>query len=438
MKKKLKGFTLVELLAVIVILAIIMLIAIPAILDSLESARKKTFIEFATKTYDSSIKVRLDEELNNSALQSCVIYNIKSDLNLSNTGDYNGYVLYTNINNVPKYYIVLYDKNYIIGPALYNDKNFNISKLRRYNNESDDNLKSALALEGECINYTNKGDGSSNSSIPENGISKKLKVNDYVHYYPTVTSYTFDDKLTGCAETDECGIETINPSTAVLWRVTSINSDGTVTIVGKSSELIKLWGITGYQNGVYVLNEAASKFNDNRFAKSVKALGYNGQEDKLSDEDMQALRDNRTNKYNSMAAIKNHAKSEDSSISFQDLKDYEYTVRLFLNNTFIAGRDSSSSDWWAQYICVRRVWMNGNIMFTSCASSYPGRYPLFGSIPSCHPGSVEGDYECRFMDSHYIQEGYNKGYVGVIVTLKANVKVASGNGTQADPYELTF
>jgi type IV pilus assembly protein PilA len=44
MKKK-KGFTLVELLAVIVILAIIMIIAIPAVLNTMQTARKKSFME---------------------------------------------------------------------------------------------------------------------------------------------------------------------------------------------------------------------------------------------------------------------------------------------------------------------------------------------------------------------------------------------------------
>ena len=49
MKKTNKGFTLVELLAVIVILAIIMIIAIPAVLETMQSARKKTFKEYAMK-----------------------------------------------------------------------------------------------------------------------------------------------------------------------------------------------------------------------------------------------------------------------------------------------------------------------------------------------------------------------------------------------------
>ena len=45
MKKKLKkkGFTLVEVLAVIVILGIIMIISIPSVFSTLETARKKDF-----------------------------------------------------------------------------------------------------------------------------------------------------------------------------------------------------------------------------------------------------------------------------------------------------------------------------------------------------------------------------------------------------------
>ena len=48
--KNRKGFTLVELLAVIVVLAIIILIALPAVLSSMEKARKNAFIVEATET----------------------------------------------------------------------------------------------------------------------------------------------------------------------------------------------------------------------------------------------------------------------------------------------------------------------------------------------------------------------------------------------------
>lgn len=48
MKKK-NGFTLVELLAVIVILAIIMIIAIPTVLETMASARRSSFAIYIEK-----------------------------------------------------------------------------------------------------------------------------------------------------------------------------------------------------------------------------------------------------------------------------------------------------------------------------------------------------------------------------------------------------
>ena len=65
-KKKLisKGFTLVELLAVIVILAIIMLIAIPGVLSVLEYARVKSFTEFVDKSANLAQKQLAEDGMN--------------------------------------------------------------------------------------------------------------------------------------------------------------------------------------------------------------------------------------------------------------------------------------------------------------------------------------------------------------------------------------
>ena len=59
MKKK-KGFTLVELLAVIVILAVILVIAVPQIMSTIENARKGTF-ESTAKLIATSAQRRLLE-----------------------------------------------------------------------------------------------------------------------------------------------------------------------------------------------------------------------------------------------------------------------------------------------------------------------------------------------------------------------------------------
>ena len=51
-----KGFTLVELLAVIVILAIIMIIAIPSVLNTMNLSKLKTFSEYVDKLYSTTIQ----------------------------------------------------------------------------------------------------------------------------------------------------------------------------------------------------------------------------------------------------------------------------------------------------------------------------------------------------------------------------------------------
>ena len=103
-----KGFTLVELLAVIVILAIIMIISIPAVLDTMVSARKRTFGEYVTKVYNvAQNKYMKDEMLGNS--KSYVKYNIKNDLDLGSTGNYEGYVAISRNTNGLDIYVSLTD-----------------------------------------------------------------------------------------------------------------------------------------------------------------------------------------------------------------------------------------------------------------------------------------------------------------------------------------
>ena len=91
---KIKGFTLVELLAVIVILAIIMIIAIPAVLNTMQSAQRKTFLEFAQKAMNEAEKAYMSSALLGSTKlpseETIYAYDIKKDLGLSSTGDYFG------------------------------------------------------------------------------------------------------------------------------------------------------------------------------------------------------------------------------------------------------------------------------------------------------------------------------------------------------------
>ena len=106
--KNRKGFTLVELLAVIVILAIIMIIAIPSVLGTLETARQKTFVEYVTRVMEAGQNQYLTQvsagTLNTSSTTCATgwtkqcskngvyFFDIKTGLGLSSTGSYEGWV----------------------------------------------------------------------------------------------------------------------------------------------------------------------------------------------------------------------------------------------------------------------------------------------------------------------------------------------------------
>lgn len=116
-KEIFKGFTLVELLAVIIILAIIMVIAIPSVLNTMNTATKKTFIEFCNKVSNKAEEEYiLDTEYGDISLSdiSFVVYDIKKDLKMTNTGDYKGIAIVGDSEDVHYNIVILYDDDKFI------------------------------------------------------------------------------------------------------------------------------------------------------------------------------------------------------------------------------------------------------------------------------------------------------------------------------------
>ena len=153
MKNTRKGFTLVELLAVIVILAIIMIIAIPSVLGTMTTARQKSFCEYVTKVYMAAQnKYMAAQTLGSSDLgnsytttigsETAYVYDITQDLGLENVGDYKGYVavLKPNAGSRPKpeFHVALHDSNYILKDGFYKyDEEPKTDALEDYTTEED-------------------------------------------------------------------------------------------------------------------------------------------------------------------------------------------------------------------------------------------------------------------------------------------------------------
>ena len=78
-----KGFTLVELLAVIVILAIIMIIAIPSVLSILQTSKISSFDLFGKKAIMETEKKELSQDITSNKNNGGIhVYDIKTDLGI--------------------------------------------------------------------------------------------------------------------------------------------------------------------------------------------------------------------------------------------------------------------------------------------------------------------------------------------------------------------
>ena len=113
MKNK-KGFTLVELLAVIVVLAIIMIIAIPQVMESMNAAKKNSFKIYAQKVLNTAVAKYQTDTLTNTTPSSC--YKV-STLMGNGKGNYLGYVI---VNN-GTFTVSIKDGSYYVKDAAYAD-----------------------------------------------------------------------------------------------------------------------------------------------------------------------------------------------------------------------------------------------------------------------------------------------------------------------------
>ena len=115
-----KGFTLVELLAVIVVLAIIMIIAVPSVMESMNSARKNAFKIYAQKVLNTAQTKHQASVL--TGTNTATYCKSLTDLMGSSVGNYQGYVVVCNgTSDSTIYRLWLTDKNYSYTKKQYSE-----------------------------------------------------------------------------------------------------------------------------------------------------------------------------------------------------------------------------------------------------------------------------------------------------------------------------
>ncbi len=170
--KRNKGFTLVELLAVIVILAIIMVISIPAVLNTMTSARRKTFGEYVTKVYDAAQKKYMSDEMLGES-KSYAKYDITKDLGLDNTGDYRGYVVFYKNGLDTDVYVGLSDNEYHTATQ-FGDDEANIVNYINYSKAGEPEYASSL------VKFDGKKNSFINGKVEDFNFPEQENVEDFV------------------------------------------------------------------------------------------------------------------------------------------------------------------------------------------------------------------------------------------------------------------
>lgn len=145
-----KGFTLVELLAVIVVLAIIMIIAIPAVVESMNNAKKGSFKIYAQKALGNAESTFQSEDLlgtlptdgtdaNRKLVDSgCYCYSL-AGVGLTSSGNFKGYITISlDAKREATYRVTLTDNSYHTLGSTYTDLN-NANNISEGNGSVADN-----------------------------------------------------------------------------------------------------------------------------------------------------------------------------------------------------------------------------------------------------------------------------------------------------------
>ena len=239
-----------------------------------------------------------------------------------------------------------------------------------------------------------------------------LALGDYVKMTPTKSSYTTDTSKTGYSST-----QTINPQELNLWRVISINNDGTVDIVSEhvSSTAIFFKGRTGYQNLVGYLNVLAKQYENSTYTKGSRHFGYNGQTEYITD----------TSKFTNPAPWTCSTGESCNPIESQgggdELYAKDYNLVRSALDTPVASKPAGTSGFY---------WMASRYYSYSSATSYD----WIGRLVRASGGEVSGLSYYYYSRSSFYSDGYSNS-LRPILTLKSGLKY-SGMGTENYPMEI--
>ncbi len=273
-----KGFTLVEVLAVIVILSVVMGIASYVVLHVIESSGKKSeevFVHRITDAFESYISLYGSEFKENDTV---TFVKDGKDVKVKKIG------FFTLSELVNK---GLIDKDKFINPK--NKKNcytYDTKKLRVGVYQSEEYVNYFYFDFSQLDNCDIDAETSQKfrTNMPtyddfKNKVSD-LQLGAYVRVFQQKIIFNNEFGYTGHE-----GRQQIHLYELTLWRILKKNDDGTVEIISEnvSSRGISFKGIKGYQNFVKGLNHFANYYENGIYTVGSRYFGYSNQTLEISE-----------------------------------------------------------------------------------------------------------------------------------------------------------
>ena len=233
---------------------------------------------------------------------------------------------------------------------------------------------------------------------------------------PTSKSYTVTTDMTGYTSN-----QMINPSELNLWRVISINSDGTMDLVSEyiSSTKVYFKGNTGYQNFISSLNQIASQYTNSKYTTASRHMGYNGQTGTITDTSaMDSTTAPWTASTSSSTSISDESKGA-GDMGYQ--KDYDL-VNKALGTTVAKKAETTEVGLYWLASRLFQYFSSDNWVFRGRDVSTSGRLNFTNLY----------DYSYGSFNSN----NYRSNAIRPIITLKSGL-TPSGSGTSSSPYVLS-
>ncbi len=270
------------------------------------------------------------------------------------------------------------------------------------------------------INYIQKDDTST--------IVAGLETGRYISVIPDQSSYTLGTELTGYTED-----QTIQPNELTLWRIISMNEDGTMDAISEytSSRGVSFSTTTGYKNYVKTLKTIAEQYQNSKYTKNARIVGYQGQTEELQDtssfDGTKIIPPMRTSTFQ-MNTIEEFLQGVGGDTYYRN--DIEKIKNTYQEDLETYG-ESGLIAYGVENKDNKQEYYTSSRMFNYTSDNY---YNFSCSFVN-KKGIVDSSCSMRFYISEWMDRTSSKR-IRPIITIKSQVEIESGLGTKEDPYRL--